>query len=426
MRTASPEQTRGGDAGASRGVTHTSKSAAGTCTKARFRSMSDPTPRLHARPPQTTPAHRKQLHALVREGVENRPGVYRMLGPTGTVIYVGQSRVLRTRLLSYFRAKGRRNKAARILRHAFHIEWEYTNTEFGALLRELRLIKQYRPHFNTMMVMDEWPRAYVALTGGAVPGLRVVARSDDPAAVALFGPFRRVARVREAVRALAEATGLRDCTLEDAVRGTGAARGSALWFATDPSTRPRGAARVRAPGCLRHDVGTCAGPCIGAGQPQHYRDAANDVRTFLEGRGDVPVRLLEIAMQQAAAELAFERAGVLRDRLELVRWLHKRVQHFHANVDRLTFRYHAIGHADAEWVYLIRRGTVRAAVRAPRSAEERTAFEALVTRVYDGADPTGADVPTHDLDEFYLVASWFRRRPEEKKRARAASSPHSR
>jgi len=388
--------------------------------------MPDPSPRLHARPPQTTPAHRKQLRALVREGVENRPGVYRMLGPTGTVIYVGQSRVLRTRLLSYFRAKGRRNKAARILRHAFHIEWEYTHTEFGALLRELRLIKQYRPHFNTMMVMDEWPRAYVALTGGAVPGLRVVARSDDPAAVALFGPFRRVARVREAVRALAEATGLRDCTLEDAVRGTGATRGSALWFTADPSTRPRGAARVRAPGCLRHDVGTCAGPCIGAGHPQHYRDAANDVRTFLEGRSDVPVRLLEDAMQAAAADLAFERAGVLRDRLELVRWLHERVQHFHANVDRLTFRYHAIGHADTEWVYLIRRGTVRAEVRAPRSAEERTAFEALVARVYDGADPTGADVPTHDLDEFYLVASWFRRRPDEKKRTRSAASSLSR
>jgi hypothetical protein len=98
--------------------------------------------------------------------------------------------------------------------------------------------------------------------------------------------------------------------------------------------------------------------------------------------------------------------------------LHERVQHFHANVDRLTFRYHAIGHADAEWVYLIRRGTVRAEVRAPRTPEEQEAFTALVQRVYAEADPAGADVPTHDLDEFYLVASWFRRRPEEKRRAR--------
>ena len=43
--------------------------------------------------------------------------------------------------------------------------------------------------------------------------------------------------------------------------------------------------------------------------------------------------------------------------------------------------------------------------------------DALAERVYAGADPAGADVPTHDLDEFYLVASWFRRRPEEKQRA---------
>lgn len=381
--------------------------------------MSDPAPRLHVKPPQTTPAHRKQLRELVRQGVENKPGVYRMLGPTGTVIYVGQSRVLRSRLLSYFRAKGRRNKAARILRHAFTIEWEYTNTEFGALLRELRLIKQYRPHFNTMMVMDEWPRAYVALTGGTVPGLRVVARSDDPAAVALFGPFRRVAQLRDAVRALAESTGLRDCTLEDTVRGAGTTRGSALWFAADPATRSRGtAARSRAPGCLRHDLGTCAGPCVGAGDPQHYRGAAQEVRAFLEGHTDAPVRRLQGAMHEAAESLAFERAGVLRDRLALVQWLHERVQHFHANVDRLTFRYHAIGHADAEWVYLVRRGTVRAEVRAPRTDDEHATFAQLVARVYDGPDPTGADIPTHDLDEFYLVASWFRRRTEEKKRTR--------
>lgn len=385
--------------------------------------MSEPTSRLHAKPPQSTLAHRKQLRALVRAGVENRPGVYRMLGPTGTVIYVGQSRVLRTRLLSYFRATGRRNKAARILRHAFQIEWEYSNTEFGALLRELRLIKQYRPHFNSMMVLDEWPRAYVALTGGTVPGLRVVSRSDEPGAISLFGPFRRVAQLREAVRALAEATGLRDCALEDTVRGVGAARGSALWFATDPDTKPRGAApRSRAPGCLRHDLGTCAGPCIGAGEASVYREQAEMVRAFLEGHNDGPVQLLSEAMQHAASELAFEKAGVIRDRLALVQWLHERVQHFRANVDRLTFRYHATGPDGSEWIYLVRRGTVRAELRVPETPEEKHAYKALVKRIFQDADPAGADIPTHDLDEFYLVASWFRRRPDEKKRTRHAHS----
>lgn len=345
-----------------------------------------------------------------------------MIGPTGAILYVGQSRVLRTRLLSYFRAKGR-HKGARILRHAFQIEWEYTNTEFGALLRELRLIKQHRPHFNAMMVQDEWPRAYVALTGGSVPGLRVVARSDDPSAIALFGPFRRVAQLREAVRALAEGTGLRDCVHDDVVRMTGSAasRGSTLWFDDDPTAQPRrGASRTRAPGCLRHDVGTCAGPCIGAGASQPYREAAVAVRAFLDGRSDAPVRTLEMAMQQASEQLAFERAAVIRDRLALVSWLHERVQHFHANVDRLTFRYHAVGPDDREWVYLVRRGTVRAEVPAPKTPEERAALRELAAKVFTGADPSGADIPTHDLDEFYLVASWFRRRPQEKARTKVA------
>ena len=387
--------------------------------------MDTPAPqrtRVHVRPPQSTPSHRKQLRALVREGCDNRPGVYRMLGSSGVVIYVGQSRVLRTRLLSYFRAKGR-HKGARILRHAFQIEWEYTNTEFGALLRELRLIKQYRPHFNAMMVQDEWPRAYVALTGGTVPGLRVVARSDDPEAIALFGPFRRVARLRDAVRALAEGTGLRDCVHDDVVRTTGSAasRGSTLWFDDDPRSQPRrGASRTRAPGCLRHDLGTCAGPCIGAGASESYRDAAVAVRAFLDGRSDAPVRTLQIAMHHAADGLAFERAAVIRDRLALVTWLHERVQHFHANVDRLTFRYHAVGPDDREWIYLVRRGTVRAEVPAPTTLEERVAFRELAAKVFKGADPSGADIPTHDLDEFYLVASWFRRRPLEKSRTRIA------
>ena len=352
------------------------------------------------RPPQSTPAQRRALRAQVAEACERRPGVYRMLGPTGNVLYVGQSRALRARLLSYFRARGRRSKPARILRHAFALEWEYTNTEFAALLRELRLIKQYRPTFNAAMVVDDIPRGYVALSGGDVPGLSIVPRSDDPQAVALFGPFRRVAKLREAVRALADATGVRDCSLEEGAF--------------------RGASRSRPPGCLRHALGVCPGPCIGAGDGAAYRRAADDVRAFLEGRSDGPVRLLQGAMQEASDALEFERAGIVRDRLAHVGWLYERVQQFRANVDRLTFRYHAIGPDEREWVYLIRRGTVRAELPLPATPEEGAALEAAARRVYEGPDPRGRDLPTHDLDEFYLVSSWFRRRAGELGRVRPA------
>lgn len=384
-----------------------------------YRSRVEPSARIHVRPPQSTPAQRKALRERVRAGCESRPGVYRMIGPTGLVLYVGQSRALRKRLLSYFTAKGRRHKGARILRHAFSIEWEYTNTEFGALLRELRLIKQHRPHFNSMMVTDDWPRGYVALTGGDVPGLRVVPRSDEPSAVALFGPFRKVSFLRDAVRALADATGIRDCTLEEI---TGAARVRALWFADDTKkSQPRAAARTRAPGCLRHELGTCAGPCIGEGEGSFYRARVNEVRDFLDGKSDAPIVALTNAMQSASSKMEFERAAVIRDRLARVRWLYDRVQHFHANMDRLTFQYQVTGADGQQWMYLIRRGTVRAEVLAPANPTAHAELQSLAERIFTGPDPTGADIPIHDLDEFYLVASYFRRRPSE----RQATTPPS-
>lgn len=353
------------------------------------------------------------MREMVRATCENRPGVYRMLGPTGNVLYVGQSRVLRTRLLSYFRAKGRGNKAARILRHAFHIEWEFAHTEFAALLRELRLIKQYRPRFNRMMVTDDWPRGYVALTGGAVPGLRVVPRSDHPSAIAMFGPFRKVAELRESVRALADTMQLRDCTLEDTSRRT-----TMLWFANDPDHAVTSATstRTRVPGCLRHALHTCAGPCIGEGDSAHYRAQAQMVRAFLEGQSDAPVVALKRDMQHASDTMEFERAAVIRDRLARVHWLQQRVLHFHANMDRLTFQYRATGPDGREFVYLIRRGTIRAEVVAPATDVEHAQLQTLATRIFEGPDPSGADIPLHDLDEFYLVASWFRRRPHERER----------
>lgn len=370
--------------------------------------------RLHVKPPQSTPAHRRTLRELVRTGCSNIPGVYRMISENGAVVYVGQSRRLRTRLLSYFRARGRRNKAARILRHSFSIQWEYTPTEFGALLRELRLIKLHRPHFNSAMVADESPRGYVAVTGGAVPGLRVVPRSDYPDAVAMYGPFRKIRELREAVQALAEFTGVRDCALDDPVRGNGTRR---LWFTDIQANGEKPAARsARIAGCLRRDIGTCSAPCIGEAHGVEYNTGVRQARSFLNGTNSDALTIATEKMFACAERLEFERAASLRNRILRLTWLHERLQQFHASVDRLTFRYRAVGADGSEYEYLVRRGTVRAERLAPVAAEDIAKWEAEARRIFDDADSNGAGVPLHDLDEFHLVASWFRRHPAEKAR----------
>ncbi len=348
----------------------------------------------HAAYAPATAARRRALLAEVRAGCEDRPGTYRMLGATGLVLYVGKAKRLRTRLLSYFRSaqkNRRRDKQARILRHAHALEWEYAPSEFAALLRELRLIKQHRPRFNVLMNTDGPPRGWLAVTGGAVPAVRVVLRTDAADAAVLYGPFRRLHMLADAARALADATGVRDCDAGPGVRG----------------------------GCLRAELGGCACPGAAAGDAAaDYAARVAVARDFLAGRTRAPVDTLRRRMLEASDAWHFERAAVLRERLAALEWLAGRLERFHAGADRLSFVYRprvAGGAEEGERVYLLRRGTVRAECEAPATPEARAALDALARRVFTAPDP--ADLPTHDLDEFYLVASWFRRHPEELARA---------
>lgn len=360
---------------------------------------------------------RKALRAQVQAECRDLPGVYRMLGATGLVLYVGKAKRLRTRLLSYFRAarqKRRRDKQARILRFAHALEWEYAPDEFAALLREMRLIKQHRPRFNVIMNVDEAPRGWLMLTHGPVPALRMVQRTDDPEAAVLYGPFRRMWMLAEAARALADATGVRDCALPPTQLPAAARQ------PLQPLRRARkGVAETpRAPGCLRVELGTCPGPCVA---PRHapwsgaddYAARAREARDFLAGRTSRPIETLRAAMHAAAEAWHFERAGSLKARVEALEWLEGRLQRFHAGADRLSFVYRAAGHDGTDRLYLVRRGTVRAEQAPPDTPEGEAALQALIRRVFDGPDPDGADIPMHDLEEFYLVASWFRRHPEE-------------
>src|SRR5206468_5651851 len=63
------------------------------------------------------------MRAHVRATAKDRPGVYRWLSADGEGVYVGKSKKLRTRLLSYFRC-GSEEKGSRIVREATRIEWD--------------------------------------------------------------------------------------------------------------------------------------------------------------------------------------------------------------------------------------------------------------------------------------------------------------
>jgi excinuclease ABC subunit C len=355
-------------------------------------------PTLDLMRPPTPDARIREMEADVRARAENRPAVYRMIAPDGEVVYVGKSKQLRSRLLSYFRGVFPDDKCARILRDADHIEWDYVPSEFAALLGELRAIKQYRPRRNVAMKSDARNLCFIKLTGGIAPRLAVVRGPGGDDRALYYGPFLGAVNVGDATRELSDVLGLRDCTLDRKMRFSDQAE----LFQLAPRT----------PGCLRYEVKKCLGPCVAASTSREYMDRVALARKFLDGTDDGPIETLRSEMLMSSDRLEFERAAAYRDKLQRLEALRKQFGRLRFAVESLSFVYTVPGVDGADRVYVIRRGRVRAEMSAPATPDERTTFDALLRQIFaDAVD--GMEVPSHEIDELLLLSSWFRRFPRE-------------
>ncbi|MDB4883148.1 MAG: UvrB/UvrC protein [Gemmatimonadetes bacterium] len=346
------------------------------------------------------------MRAHVRATAKDRPGVYRMLSADGEIVYVGKSKKVRTRLLSYFRCAFPEDKGARIVREAVQIEWEYTPSEFAALLEELRLIKRFRPRLNVAMKRDARHFAFIKLTRGTAPKLLVVRGAGADDAQIYYGPFHGAQRVGDAVRELNDALGLRDCRLDQPMH-----------FADQPELFK---IFPRTPGCIRHEIKKCLGPCVGGCTTQQYDERVRLVRSFLDGADDGPMETLRADMQIASDQMDFERAAVLRDKLQRLEDLREQFIKFRFAVETLSFIYTVPGHDGDDRLYLIRRGRVRGEYEIPRSEQDRIRLLEMVEQVFNPAERDTAQVPSHEVDELLLLSSWFRRFPAELGRSRDA------
>jgi excinuclease ABC subunit C len=365
------------------------------------------TQRKAARREPTSDAQLAVMRASVKDGAADRPGIYRMLSGTGEVVYVGKSKRVRTRLLSYFRCAYPEEKGARILREAESIEWEYTPSEFAALLRELRLIKTYRPRLNVQMKRDGLHYAFIKVTRGPAPRLTVVRGPSADDASVYYGPFVGAQRMEEALRELSDALMLRDCKSDMKMHFSDQGE---LFHLTP-----------RTPGCIRYEIGKCLGPCVGGCSVSEYQERVAMARAFLDGSNDGPIEMLKSKMEAASADLQFERAASFRDKLNRLEVLREQFGRLRFAVEKLSFVYTVPGHDGADRVYLVKRGVVRAEVDKPRSTWQRGKLKRLVDDIFGANEKPSTVVPTHEIDELLLLSSWFRRFPAEMERTKAVS-----
>lgn len=348
------------------------------------------------------PTPEAQIDAMrdrVKADALDRPGVYRMLAAGGEVVYVGKSKRIRSRLLSYFRASFPADKGARILREAESIEWEYTPSEFAALLAELRLIKSHRPRFNVTMKSDDRNYCFIKITRPPAPKLVVVRGPGQDDTSAYYGPFQGAVRVTEALRELNDVLGLRDCSLDQKMH-----------FADQEDLFQT---FVRTPGCIRYEVKKCIGPCVGGCTVGQYDERMGMARDFLDGTDNGPIEYLKSEMELASSEMLYERAAAMRDKAKRLEQLRLQFNRLHFAVESLSFVYNVPGYEGDDRVYLIRRGRVRAEVAAPRSPDDAASLLDLIDSVYTPVERDTSRIPTHEIDELLLLSSWFKRFPNE-------------
>ena len=338
-----------------------------------------------------------KLKVFVSAEAPRRPGVYAMLGKNGQIIYVGKAKDLRSRLLSYFREKSRDPKAGRILEQTFALFWEEAADEFSALLRELELIRRFRPRFNVLGQPGR--KRYVYLCLGRGPANHVhLTREPTGKETATYGPFSGRGRSAEAVRQLNHFFGLRDCPSKTQMNFADVGK----LFDTD-----------RAAQCLRYELGTCLGPCAGFCTSGVYSTAAKAAKAFLDGRSRSPIDETTQKMAAASANLRFEQAVVLRDRLALFEWLEDKLKFLRTARAKNSFVYPLLG-ADGRlrW-YLIHTGEVQAVLPVPTDANSAVESLARIEAVFSNTLDSTRKLE-RCVDSVLIVSSWFRKRPDEK------------
>ncbi|UJP39048.1 excinuclease ABC subunit UvrC [Cellulomonas palmilytica] len=228
--------------------------------------------------------------------IPDSPGVYRFRDGNGRVIYVGKAKSLRQRLNSYFQdVAGLHPRTQTMVTTAASVQWTVVGTEVEALALEYSWIKEFDPRFN-VKYRDDKSYPYLAVTlADEFPRVQVM-RGAKRKGTRYFGPYAHAWAIRETVDLLLRVFPVRTCS-------------AGVFKRAHQQGRP----------CLLGYIDKCSAPCVGRISPDDHHKLAQDFCDFMAGDTTKFEKRLTRRMQEAAAELDYERAARLRDDIQTLR-----------------------------------------------------------------------------------------------------------
>ena len=225
----------------------------------------------------------------------DKPGVYLMHNARDEIIYVGKAKSLTKRVHQYFQPSHDEGvKKQQMVRQIHYFEYIVCDSELEALVLENNFIKEHRPKYNTML-RDDKTYPYIKVTTYEDYPRVVLARRTEKDGSKYFGPFPSGGAVHETIELVQKLFHLRTCN-----------RQFPQQFGKE---RP----------CLNFHMQQCDGVCQGTISKEDYGKRIDQALDFLNGNDSSILADLNEKMEQASANMEFEKAVTYRDLIKAVK-----------------------------------------------------------------------------------------------------------
>jgi excinuclease ABC subunit C len=326
----------------------------------------------------------------ILRSIPDKIGVYIFKDQAKRVIYVGKAVSLKNRVKDYFIPETRGLKERQIKEKTFDVEFLITKNEAEALILENNLIKQYSPQYNIRFKDDK-----------SYPSLKITMQDDYPAIYITrelvedgshyFGPYVSAWGIRRVARYAQRLFGIRNCKEVISEK------------------------KMRSP-CLNYQIGMCSAPCAKKIERKDYLKSVKQLCLFLEGKIATLEGELNDEMNLLAKNLEFEKAALVRDRLNAVKKVKQRQRVsgiISGNMDVIGAV--LIGKKACIQIIFVRGGNLiggeQFIVAVPSGDPHSKVLTVFIEQTYFGRK----DIPSkilisHKLFETSFIDDWFRRR----------------
>ncbi len=224
----------------------------------------------------------------------DKPGVYQFVDASGVILYVGKARSLRKRVTSYF-SKNQSGKTLVMLSRAADLRHVVVDSESDALLLENSLIKKHQPRYN-ILLKDDKTYPWICIKNEHFPRV-FLTRKLIADGSSYHGPYTSVPAVRTLLELIRQLFQIRTCSLP---------------------LNNKGIAEGKFKVCLEYHIGNCKAPCIGLIKEEEYNQQIERIKQIIKGDVSGVTGHLEALMKKYAAELRFEEAQKVKEKLEIL------------------------------------------------------------------------------------------------------------